>query len=167
VYSNPNISMSGDEINTQGCPDYYIRKGSNIMIFESKDFLIPAPVKESCDFEQYEKEFKKSLYYKEKDGKITKKAVLQLIENVRRILDKTNDFDANYDLSRINIYPILITHDNQYDVVGFNNLLNHWFQTELSKLVAEGYRIRSVRPLTVVNIDSLIFHQDTLNSKVY
>ena len=52
IYSDKYIRFSGEEFKDQGMkaePDYYIRKGKNIILFESKDFLISADKKASFD----------------------------------------------------------------------------------------------------------------------
>jgi hypothetical protein len=162
------ISFSGQELSDlkiDAAPDYYIRKGKNILIFESKDFLIPAESKESFDYEVYQDEFEKKLYFEEKDGKQVYKAVMQLIENVRNLLKSNFEPDKGYNYREVCIYPILLTHDYQYDVVGFNTLINYWFQAELEVLEEEGIFIHRVKPLIVINIDSLIYHQVALQKE--
>ncbi len=84
---------------------------------------------------------------------------MQLIESIRRLLKHNFPVDADYHNKEVFIYPVLMIHDLQYDAPGFNYLLNHWFQAELQSLAEEGLFIRHVKPLFVVNIDSLIFHQ--------
>jgi hypothetical protein len=162
VYSNNCIAFSGKQLadmGINGAPDYYIREGRDIILYESKDFLIPAAVKDSFDYSQYENEFEKKLYFIDVNGTEKPKAVLQLINNVRRLLQTNFDADKKYNYREVCIYPVLITHDHQYEVPGFNSLLNYWFQAELEKLEHEGLFIRRVQPLVVVNIDVLIFHQ--------
>src|SRR5690606_15109109 len=61
------------------------------------------------------------------------------------------------------IYPVLLTHDHQYDTTGFNELIDFWFQDGLLELAEEGLFIHKVKPLSVVNIDSLIYHQEGLS----
>src|SRR5690606_33455099 len=56
---------------------------------------------------------------------------------------------------------------HQYDSNGFNELINHWFQIELTKLKKEGLFISNVQSLSVVNIDSLIFNQAGLIENIY
>jgi hypothetical protein len=165
IYSDKCLSYSGKDLDDKGItasPDYYVRKGTDILLFESKDFLIPAAAKDSCDFSQYQDEFEKKLYFQEIDGKEKHKAVMQLINNIKRLLRMEFIADTGYKYREITIYPILITHDHQYDVVGFNYLINYWFQEELENLSEEGLYIHKIKPLVVVNIDSLIYHQVAL-----
>lgn len=166
IFTNQKYRISGkeiDDLGIQGGPDYYIHKGSNILIFESKDFLIRADKKESFDFKIYNEEFERILYFEEKsNGVVKKKAVLQLISNVERILKMEFKADMRYHYKDVHIYPILITHDHQYDALGFNTLINNWFQDELENLAESGLFVHFVEPLTVINIDTLIFYQAVL-----
>src|SRR5690606_13087860 len=109
-----------------------------IFLFESKDILINATIKHSYDFTKYEKELRKKLYYEESDGKTEKKAVLQLLKNIENILKKEFPADLNYKTKSVIIYPIIVLHDHQFNVLGLNSLVNHWFKIEVKKLGETG-----------------------------
>ncbi len=166
IYPTKCIRFNGkqlDESGMVGSPDYYLRKGKDVILLESKDFLIRADKKGTFDFDVYEEEIGKTLYCEVKsNGKRKPGAVLQLINNIKRILKKDFTSDTAYYYKDIFIYPVLITHDHQYDTPGFNDLINNWFQFELNILGDEGLFINRVKPIAVVNIDSLIFHQKGL-----
>ncbi len=163
IYPDKCIRFSGKELadmKIDAAPDYYVRKGKNILLVESKDFLIAANKKMSFDFNVYEEEFGRVLDYEElPDGKIKSKAVMQLINSIRRILKNEFSADTDYHYKEIFIYPVLLTHDHQYDTPGFNELIDFWFQDALLELAEEGLFIHHVKPLSVVNIDSLIYNQ--------
>jgi len=164
------IKFKGQEIANMGIdggPDYYVRKSKNIFVFESKDFLIRADKKMSFDYNIYEKEFAKTLYFEEDEkGKEKSGAVIQLINNIRKILKKELISDTDYHYKDVSIYPILITHDSQYDTFGLNKLLNYWFLYELEGLKEEGLFTHKVKPLTLINIDSLIYNQAGLKDDI-
>ncbi|WP_321308112.1 hypothetical protein [Marinifilum fragile] len=168
IYENRYIKFSGEQIkalNVSAEPDYYIRNGNNVLLFESKDILVNAKIKHTYDFEKYEAAFKKKLYYDEEDGKIEKKAVLQLLNNIERILDKELPHDNNYKSNSIKIYPILVLHDHQFNISGLNLIINNWFQDELEKLKNKGYNISKIRPITIIDIDTFIYYQDYLRNR--
>ena len=168
IYQNRYIEYSGQQIKEQGLegePDYYIRNGSSLFLFESKDILINAEIKSTYDFNLYEKEFKKKLYFETVNDKINKKAVLQLISNIKRVLLKQFPFDTKYKPTSIYIYPIVILHDHQFNLAGLNVITNRWFREELLKLGESGLPIDRVQPIVIINIDSLIFHQDLFRDK--
>lgn len=170
IYSDKCIRFSGKELanmNIDAAPDYYVRKGKNILLVESKDFLIAADKKMSFDYNIYEEEFGRILDYEDlANDKIKPKAVMQLINSIRRILKKEFPADIDYSNKEVYIYPILLTHDLQYDTPGFNELIDFWFQDELTELTEEGLFTRYVKPLSVVNIDSLIYHQVGLSNSI-
>ena len=168
IYKNRYIEYSGEQIKQMGIeaePDYYIRNGNNLFLFESKDILINATIKSSYDFDQYEVEFKKKLYFETKKEKVEKKAVLQLINNIENVLTKQFQFDTNYKTQAINIYPILILHDHQFNIAGLNVIVNNWFLTELVKLKEKGLPFHKVKPLAIIDIDTIIFHQDLFRDR--
>ena len=163
IYPDKCIRFTGKELadkKIDAVPDYYVRKGKNILLVESKDFLIKADKKMSFDFNVYEQEFGRVLDYEDlPDGKRKAKAVTQLINSIRRILKNEFSADTGYYYKDVFIYPILLTHDLQYDTPGFNELIDFWFQNALLDLAEEGLFIHHVKPLSVVNIDSLIYNQ--------
>lgn len=168
IYPDKCIRFSGKELSDlkiDAEPDYYVRKGKNILLFESKDFLIAADKKMSFDFNVYEEEFGRILDYEEMpNGKIKPKAIVQLINNIRKILKNEFSADTNYYYKDVFIYPILLTHDHQYDTAGFNELIDFWFQDALLELAEEKLFIHHVKPLSVVNIDTLIYNQVGLSN---
>lgn len=170
IYPQKCIKFSGRmlaNMKIDTAPDYYVRKGKSILLIESKDFLIAADKKMSFDFNVYEEEFGRVLDYEElSDGKIKHKAVMQLINCIRSILRKEFSADTKYHYKEIVIYPVLLIHDHQYDTPGFNELIDFWFQDALLELVEEGLFVHHIKPLTVVNIDSLIYHQVGLTNGI-
>ena len=168
VYAKKYIQKSGEEIkNTckiDAEPDYYIRNGNKIYLFESKDILIPSDAKISNDYIKITAELKKRLYYEEKgDGSISKKAILQLLHNIKKLLKKNAEWDSCYKENRIKIYPIIILHDNIYNCPGINDLVNQWFIGELEKIKDE-YDISRIEKITIINIDVFIAYRDFLKS---
>lgn len=169
IYQNRYIEFSGEQISAlgiEGEPDYYIRKGNNLFLFEAKDILINAEIKTSYDFAKYETELKKKLYLKDENGKITSKAILQLTKNIERALTTQFSFDKNYKIKSIKIYPIIIVFDNQFNTVGINLFLNEWFTSELSKIKERGINIDRVNPIVIIGIDTFIFNQDYFRDRV-
>lgn len=170
IYPDKCTRFSGKELadmKIDAAPDYYVRKNKNILLVESKDFLIAADKKMSFNFNVYEEEFGRVLDFEElPDGKIKPKAVVQLINSIRRILKKEFSADTNYHYKDVFIYPVLLTHDHQYDTPGFNELIDFWFQHALLELAEDGLFIYHVKPLSVVNIDSLIYNQVGLSKNI-
>lgn len=165
IYGKKYIQMPGEYIKTKYSiyaePDYYIRNGNKIFLFESKDILIPSQAKISNDYKVISAELKKRLYYEEKGTKKDKKAVLQLLHNIKKLLNKTAEWDNTYKKKNISIYPIIILHDNIYNCPGINHLVNLWFRQELENMKDE-YDISGIENVTIINIDVFIAYRDFL-----
>lgn len=123
IYPTKCIKLSGQQLSDMkidGAPDYYIRKGKNILLFESKNFLIKAAKKTSFDYSVYKEEFAKNLYHEElPNGKRKLGAVMQLINSIRRLLKNEFPPDKSYHYRDVFIYPILVTHDHQINSILF------------------------------------------------
>ncbi|MDA3912371.1 MAG: hypothetical protein PF448_13540, partial [Bacteroidales bacterium] len=163
IYPNNKTQATDEYLNKRfgvdGVPDYYLRQGKNILLFESKDFLINADEQMSYDYDVYKKVFYERLCRKS-SGK--KSAILQLIDNIKEILNNDFEFERYKNVREINIFPILVTHDSQYEVPGFNHLLNNWFLKELENMRQEGYFVGKTSRLIVIDIDTLLLYQGML-----
>lgn len=163
IYESRYIEFNGQQMKDAGLdaePDYYIRKGNSIFLFESKDFLIRAEIKTSYDYALLEDAFKKKLY-----SDTGPKAVLQIINNIKRVLQMAMVVDTSYKATSVYIYPIVIVHDHQYDVIGLNKIVNDWFIGEVEKLKTAGLPTHRIQPLVILGIDTLIFNQDLLRER--
>lgn len=136
------------------------------MLFEAKDILINAKNKDLFNYPQFENDLRKKLYYEKKtEGKIKNKAVLQLVNNIQKILKKQLEFDTNYKINSVKIYPIIIIYHRQLDVPAVNKLVNQWFYEEVSKLELPSNIRNNIAPITIINIDTFIFFQDLFSDK--
>ena len=164
-FGNRYFQRNGDELDIKydGAPDYYMRNGKKIFLFESKDILINAEVKQSSDFKKIDNELSIKLY-KNENGK--PKAVLQIINNIRKILSKTLEFDSNYNPKNVVIHPVLVLHYRVFNTAGINKWVNFWFQEELEILKNEGFNISNVNPLVMIDIDTLIYNKDVFSERI-
>ena len=145
-----------------GEPDDYYRLENCAILFESKDALPAHESKAGHSFPDYVKHLKRSFYYDDHDGKgkIDKKAALQLRRNVVRLLQKAFSFDKDYDSTTLVIYSIVVVHDRLYNQPGLNVLVNEWFQQALGDLPSDTPSVQNVRPLIIIDIDTLIAYQE-------
>ena len=143
----------------KGVPDYYIRFENKVFLFENKDVVLNGLEKQSYDYQKLKNALCEK-FYKSYDGNKEKnEAVLQLVENIKRILEiYYHKCDKGYNPKNIKIYPILVVQDRQFDSLGLNQLILKWFNVELLKLKND-YNITNIKPITVVNIDTLIQYQ--------
>lgn len=169
IFNRTAIQYSGREIKEEfhelvGEPDYYVRDGNKIYLFESKDILIEKSVKQSYAPDKIANELKLKLYKKTHSGRVKNKAILQLLENIRRVLKNQLIFDEISKPDKLDIYPILILHEEIFNSAGINCFVNIIFQEEL-KLLEESFNIRRVKPIVIVTIDTLILIKENLMLK--
>ena len=146
------------QLKGQSEPDYYFRHDNRAVLFESKDVLVHKDAKAGHDFATYLDEVKKKFY---EDEKGHPKAARQLANNVERLLRKQLPFDTDFDPAELIIYPVLVVHDRLYNQPGLNVVVNDWFQEELAKLAQQGLPVHHVRPLIIIDVDTLLaYHED-------
>lgn len=166
TYEKKYFKLSGEQMKTPGAPDYYIRNGNKVFLFESKDILMRADIKESYDFEQYEKALKEKLYFEINGKKESPKAVRQLTNFAKSLLNGDFDEDKNYKPNSIKIYPIILLHNRQLDILGLNNLINIWFELEKAEIEKAGLTTKNLKRPTILNIDTLlVMHEQLANGK--
>lgn len=161
IYGNRYIQKSGAELDgiMQGVPDYYMRNGKYIHIYESKDILISKESKQSLDFRDLENELRIKLFENEKGSA---KAVRQLIESIRKILSGEATYDAGIPTNRVQVFPVLILHYSMFNAAGLNSVVNSWFRDELQKLEELELNVSGVHDLVIIDVDTLIFNKDAL-----
>jgi hypothetical protein len=140
------------QMNIVGPPDAYLRQGDDAFLFENKDILINAAIKGSYDVEKLMTEIDKKLL--EKEGKPI--GIGQVITNIRKLLNQENQYDAGFDKDKTTIYPVLVIHDKMFDTAGFNQIMAAKFGKELKELTAAGLDTSHVRPLIIMNIDTMM-----------
>lgn len=156
------IHYSGAEMRSKGFlgePDYYIRNGNDIFLFEFKDSLYRKEDKVECDYEKVKSSIEKKLVRKE-NGKPS--AIEQLCNGIALILNDKFRIDLGIRSNKVKIYPILVVGDSTFTNVGTNFILNDYFKTEISNRNIDN---KNIRPLILVSIDSLILYQFDFEEK--
>lgn len=123
-------------------PDFYLRDGNNIILFENKDIMIPDHIVCSKQYDQLEQEL---------DEKLVKKGINQLIYNIKQFENKTFKWDSNLP-NKPKIYPVLVIDDSSLCAPGLNYILNEVFQQQLK---CNNIKLK-VYPLAIVELDTLI-----------
>lgn len=140
-------------------PDYYLRAGNNVILFESKDFFINAAIKRTSHFRKITDE----LFSKNR----LEKAIIQLCKNIERTI--TNEIPGD-DLAGSNdniIHPVIVVHDSVYTAPGLNYLVHERMKEELEKLKKKYNHIfdfSRLLPVTIIEIDSLIFLKENFRN---
>lgn len=123
-------------------PDFYLRDGNNIILFENKDIMIPDHIVCRKQYDQLEQEL---------DEKLVKKGINQLIYNIKQFENKTFKWDSNLP-NKPKIYPVLVIDDSSLCAPGLNYILNEVFQQQLK---CNNIKLK-VYPLAIVELDTLI-----------
>lgn len=161
------VRLTGKQLKMLGMqrePDYYLRVGNTVVLHESKDFFMAGDIKLSYDFDVIEKAL-------QTDGKSSVppkpdrfgKAVVQLAENIGRVIRKAIPGDSGCNVEDIEILPVIVVYDSLYNALGLNFWVHYWMEAEIAKLKAlpeyASFDFDKVKPVTLVEIDSLIFYQ--------
>lgn len=105
-------------------PDFYIRNGHDIILFEGKDVKIRKEIKADGTIEELLNETEKSFVgYTDEKGKYRLKGVGQLVRNAKRIQDGKFLWDIEADKNSI-IYLVLVLADPRQVAAGWKNYLN-------------------------------------------
>ena len=167
-FSNKWVHIPGERFKQAGFeaePDYFIQIGNNIFLFESKDVILKGDEKQSRDVQKISEALKsKFYYYADNKGKIENKAVLQLITNIDRFLSNYYSDLHTIDQNHVRIFPIIITHDRQFDSMGVNKLVSIWFKDILAEKISSKHH-HKIKPPTIINIDTFILYHDLFNSR--
>lgn len=157
--------LGGKRIENMSLPDYYIRNGSNIMLFECKNSFLSNNEKITLNTRKLLKEIQDKFYFtiNSKTNKKRHKGILQLLDYIINSMNgQYQFFDRVKKPERSNYFPILIVLDHSFTTLGFTQLLNYYFQEELEKSSIK--RKDKVQPLTIIHIDDFFKHQVRLKN---
>lgn len=149
------VSYSGADLEMalgEGMPDYYMRRGNRVFVFECKDAQVASKKKLSGDYETIKNAiFEKYVANKKGHGK----GIAQLasvIESKLPMIQK--EVDVNAPKSVMFVFPIIVYFDDCFDVEGPNYLLNKEFCRDLEgRNVSTDYEVKD---LVMVNIEQLM-----------
>jgi hypothetical protein len=141
-------------------PDYYIRDGSKVFMFEFKDVLMNWEVKQSRNVwsikEAIINKFEKSKAGQNKGISQLKNSITNFKKGVylEAKVDEINPDSAT-------IYPVLVHTDLTLEAYGVNRFINERFKDLFKEIDLRRYRIKKV---TVLHLDTLIQLQDFFRS---
>jgi len=157
------VSLTGDQLKQllkKAEPDYYIRQGSEIFLFEFKDILLSADVKYADSIEKVKKGLLEKL---EIDSKGQRKGISQILNSIKEIRNGKYAEKA-VDLSlaaETVIFPIIVHTDISLEAYGVNYFLNQGMHELAHK---ENISLDNIQNLTLINLDNLLLLQDHFKS---
>ncbi|MVT10050.1 hypothetical protein [Chitinophaga tropicalis] len=144
----------------QAAPDYYTARGNGVFLFESKEVLMSGENKLSYDFTIIDGQLKR-------DGHI-EKGTKQLAKNTLRVLQNRLPLPAGMNPYTVDVYPVLIVHSPLYSSQGMNFWANRWFDDRMQLIrdvpANAGIDISRVKPLTIIEIDTLLLYEERFKS---
>ena len=165
------LALSGKSIEESGVlrklnngePDYYFRAHKRVLLIESKDVNIRKEVKTGENFAAFIEALRSKFYRPSgaaRTDKLSGTGILQLVGNIKRLLNYGLPFDTKYVAKNLLFYPILVVHDRSFNLPGLNALLNSWFQDEIAYQRQRGMVGGIIKPLVVIDVDTVLAYQD-------
>lgn len=163
-------------------PDYYLRKGDNLMLIENKDVLFPDDVKFSGQLLKLKESISSKIAsftnVEIKKGKLVRKkeGLAQIYYNIIRMKDRPDlycKFDSDCNTVK-NIYPVLITYDKAYSAIGVNEYINKKIPGLKKKILGffrkeKNHSVRigdyNIQKSVIIDIDTLIMYALLLKSQ--
>lgn len=145
-------------INTDGIvpPDFYLQLPEGCVVFEYKDALTSAKVKESRDAEKLFAEIRKKFF---ENTRGRHKGVTQLLDSIEAI-QKGRFFFDNPSADSV-IYPVLVIDNPVYSMRGMHTILEYMMREEC---LNRELRLDTVKPLILVDVATLKLYSNYLNS---
>lgn len=138
-------------------PDFYIRTPDCCLLFEFKDTLLSAKIKDERNSEKFFKELEKK-FVKNNEGK--PKGIAQLMINAKAIQDNAFVFDKVR--SDIPIIPVLVVDNLTYTMRGMRTKLEYM---KKDYCVQNKIDTKTICPLILVDVATFRLHQDYIANK--
>lgn len=149
------VTYSGKELDKtlgKGMPDYYMRRGNRVYIFECKDAQIASNKKLRGDYETIKNAiFEKYVANAKGHGKGVTQLVNVITDKVPKIL---NNVDHTAPEGIKYVFPIIIYFDNCFDVEGPSYLLNKEFKRLMDNMSVSAELV--VKDVVMINIEQLM-----------
>lgn len=143
-------------------PDFYIREGKNLILFECKSIKISGAIKDGADVEKLFFTLRNRLFLSEYDERTSQKkpkaervGVTQLVHHIKSIQNDEFAFDEKIPHA-VRYYPVLVLDDYRMVVPGLAAVVNGWYQVYMEETLPEV----DCLPLVVMSIDMLYLYED-------
>lgn len=114
-----------------GEPDFYMRQGDSIFLFEHKDLLLGDSIKFSGDINRIRNEVTKRLCF---DDGVCRKGAGQLLYSINRIINEgiIDELDSEIPNTKF-VFPIITVTDSAFSATGINAIVIESFMGLLEK----------------------------------
>lgn len=144
------IKLSEDDLRKRSkvlTPDYYVRDGKDVYIIEFKNSYYPSSIDRESDYNK----IKNSI---DKKYNTSNAGVGQQVKRIKYLATQRFEDveDKRYPRNRnLNIFPIIIFSDVNYDIPGVGRYLNDCFQNQIDENISSVFK--NIMPLVFVHID--------------
>jgi len=146
-----------DKFKIEEEPDFYVRKGNKVFLFEVKGSVVTGKTKQSFSYAAIEKELKAKFCYDEKDKQ--NKAIVQLVNRICLLLkSKEIPYDKTAKVAALRVYPILLASELSLTTPGVNFLMNQWFWQEVEKHDMLNQSRHRIHDLLILDFDTLVLY---------
>lgn len=162
-YKKHRILNFDNKNGTNGFPDFYLRDGNYIYLFEFKDYLVPTEIVASNSYEVI-RNFIDERFIQNQKGK--SKGITQLLQHIIKIENGGFEFD-NYENKSIKkrnltIIPIIVTTHYHFQMGGINTYLIK----KMDEIVAEqDLLVKKIFPVTIIDFFFLFRQVKRLKEK--
>jgi len=137
-------------------PDYYVRNGNKVFLFEVKGSIITGPTKQSFVYTTIETELKEKYLYHNVDKQ--NKAIAQLAERISILFNGKAIYDEHYNPRNIRVFPILLVTELALTTPGINVVFQQWFEAEIEKDTILKTNRHRINPIIIIDVDTLILY---------
>lgn len=138
-------------------PDFYIRTPDCCILFEFKDTLFGAKIKDERDAEKLFKEIEKK-FFKNSNGK--PKGVVQLMLNAKAVQKGMFEFDDVH--TDILIIPVLVVDNPTYVMRGMHTKMEYMMRDYCKQNDIES---KTILPLILVDVATFRLHQEQFSKE--
>lgn len=155
------VTVQGDQYSKVEYSDFYVREGNTFFLFEFKNNIMNAQIKQSKSSAKIGAEINKKLVFNPDNKK--DKGVGQLFKVIQKIATGGFDFDNLSDkkLGRLQIYPIIVHTDDFFALDSIQDLVNTEFKVLLQKNPIVRHQVHEV---TLMHLQDIVDIQSTVQS---
>lgn len=138
-------------------PDFYVRDGKDIILFECKDVRIPKEIKAEGSTQQLLEEIERDFVgYTNEKGRWKAKGVGQLVRNAKRIQDGTFAWDKEA-AKDSRIILVLVLADSRQVEAGWKNYLN---RKMFDECIRQGADYKRILPHILTDLGTLSIYKN-------
>lgn len=147
------VAVSGNEYSKIEYSDYYVRESNALYLFEFKNSIINAQIKQSKNFDKIKTEILKKLVYSPENNK--KKGVGQLLNVIHKVAEGGFVFDdlVGKRVGRLHIFPIIIHTDDFFALDGVQNIISEEFSILLKQKPIKRHQVNDI---TLMHLQDII-----------